>query len=165
MNKLMALRANLKEKRARKRGFTMIETVLVLAIGLSLIVGGIVYYMQADSSSVISDKTRLAVGVSSEVRSQARTLESFNHLSTGAPVAAGSSVKTFVMENSAIPAAQFNAIDIMADGQEFDIVLTNLSETVCFRLGLSDLGPNSSIPASYRATCEADGELTITYTR
>lgn len=164
MKKLMALRAELQEKRARKRGFTMIETVLVLAVGLSLIVGGIVFYMQADSSSVISDKTRLAVGISSEVRSQARTMESFNHLSSGAPVAAGGDIKTFVMENSAIPAAQFNNIAITADGQSFDLVLSELSETVCFRLGMSDLGPNSTVPSTYRADCAA-GNLTITYSR
>ena len=145
----------MKNFKLAKRGFTLIETVLVLAIGLGLIVGGIVFFQQAQASSDLTDKTRSAVGISSEVRSQYRTAANFG--------AADADIKEDVMTSSSIPEAQFNnvAIAVGADPQEFVLTFSALNEKVCNRMASSDLGPNS---ASDDADC-ANGNLAVTYSR
>ncbi|MCW3782576.1 PulJ/GspJ family protein [Defluviimonas salinarum] len=138
----------------RKRGFTLIETVLVLAVGLGLIVGGIIFFQQAQASSDLTDKTRVAVGVSSEVRSQFRTAASFG--------TAGTDITAAVSAASSLPAATYNALQVIAQDQEFDLLFANLNEKVCNRMALpaTDLGPNSTKTAD----C-ANGNLTVTYAR
>ena len=137
----------------RKRGFTLIETVLVLAVGLGLIVGGIIFFQQAQASSDLTDKTRTAVGVSSEVRAQYRTASTFG--------ASGTDITADVQAASSLQDASFNALTITAEDQEFTLTFDNLNEKVCERMAQSDLGPNST---SDNADCAA-GTLVVTYSR
>ena len=141
---------------ARKRGFTLIETVLVLAVGLGLIVGGLVFFQQAQASSDLTEKTRVAVGVSSEVRAQFRTAADYND--GGSP---GDSILGAVKRATALPESTFNSLDILGNDQEFDLVFTNLNENVCNRMATGDMGPNST---SDNTAC-ASGTLTVTYSR
>ncbi|HDZ51552.1 hypothetical protein LCGC14_0111780 [marine sediment metagenome] len=56
------------ENSIRKRGISLIEAVLYLVIALSVIVGGIVFFQQAQLSNQITDTARMSTGVSSQVR-------------------------------------------------------------------------------------------------
>lgn len=138
----------------RKRGFTLIEITLVLAVGLGLIVGGLMFFQQAQSGSEVTDKTRAMVSVSSEIRAQYRTAAQFPVLTD--PSSEVTSIKT----RSGLPAATFNDMTITnaTAGQNFTLTLSNLTASVCERLSIADLGPKST------ATC-ATGTLTVVYAR
>lgn len=144
----------------RKRGFTLIEITLVLAVGLGLIVGGLMFFQQAQASSEVTDKTRAIVSVSTEMRAQARTASNFTALigEAAAPIA-----DSAFGVRSGLPDATFNDIAIVAgaNAQEFTIDVANLDEGVCERLAIADLGPKSVADAT---DCGA-GTLSVTYTR
>lgn len=147
----------------RKRGFTLMETVLVIAVGLGLLIGGIVFYQQANASSTVTDKTRAAVGVSSEVLSQYRTQASFGT----------EDITTSVKNASSIPDGVWNHVGtVTGAGQSFTLTLPNLDSRVCQRI--ADSG--AQLGANATATCNAaagtgnpvagsTNMVTVTYTR
>ncbi len=136
----------------RKRGFTLIETVLVLAIGLGLIVGGIVFFGQAQDASDLNERTRNVVGISTEVRAQYRTAGSFP----------SGNITNAVKDSSSIPESQFRGVTLTGSGlQSFLLEMTGLKEKVCRRMAASDMGPGGVTNAS---RCSS-GVLAVTYTR
>ena len=68
----------------RAKGFTLIEIVLVLAVGLGLIIGGVVFYRQASENSEYNDAVRRINALSAEVRSQYRNVADWAFLETDA---------------------------------------------------------------------------------
>lgn len=144
--------------RLRKRGFTLMETVLVIAVGLGLLIGGIIFYQQAQASSDQTDKTRAAVALSSEVRAQFRTRAAFN---SGTPALNAANI----MAQSSLPDSMFNNTTIAAaSASQFRIVFTDLPPKVCSRMAANPGDLGSGPPT---ATCPADPgtTLTVTYNR
>ena len=137
--------------RLRKRGFTLMETVLVIAVGLGLLIGGIIFYQQAQASSDQTDKTRAAVALSSEVRAQYRTAANFG---TGA-------LTTAVQAASSLPTSMFNNTVITGAGNNFTIAFSGLPPKVCTRMAANPADLGSGPPT---AACAA-GVLTVTYPR
>lgn len=142
----------------RKRGFTLIEITLVLIIGLGLIVGGLVYFSQAQSGSEVTDKTRAIVSISSEVRSQYRMKANFDEVATDATAPLATSA--FAVR-SGLQESTFNDIALTGTGQTFTITMSNLAEGVCERLAIADLGPKGTPDASDCGT----GSLEVVYER
>ena len=164
----------------RTRGFTLIEITLVLAVGLGLIVGGLMFFQQAQTSSEVTDKTRALVSISSEVRAQYRSKTNLYDLNdpasggvaTGTTTGAAIAATPFGVR-SGLAAATFNDVMTLEAGywgdfNEFMIKMEKLDVSVCKRLVISDLGPKSS------ATCTTmdlngdgniTGELWVTYQR
>lgn len=59
--------------RMKRRGFTMIETVLVIAVGLSLMTGGIIYYQGVNASTQSQNVILASVPVITGIRKIADT--------------------------------------------------------------------------------------------
>lgn len=159
---------------ARKRGIvTLTETILTVAVGLGLFLGGLQVFKSAQAGAELTEKSRVAVGVATEIRSQARLMASFDDLvgdSGASEAGAGTAgVKTIgVLSASALPAPMFNNLEVISADQTFDLEFSNLNEKVCNRMLLADLGPNSSQVEGKTSTAAgscATGDLTVTYTR
>jgi prepilin-type N-terminal cleavage/methylation domain-containing protein len=157
---LKRMLGDLREK--RQSGFTLIEIVLVLAVGLGLIVGGVVFFQQAQVGSEVTDKTRSAVAISSEVRAQYRTQTTFG--------ADGTAITTAVFNAASFPASVTNNVAIEAEGatgQQFILTFSNLSEDACTRMGaasnIDNLGAN--VESTDVTACATTGTLAITYNR
>ena len=145
----------------RQRGYDLLQISLGIAIVLGLMVGGLMLFNQVQTSSELSEKTRTAVSVSSEVRAQYRTEVDFSDLTTDAadPIADS----TFATR-SGMPDAMFANLTIApgSDAQEFVLNFANLNETVCERMAIADLGPNSDPVCT---VTDGVGALAVTYSR
>lgn len=159
----------------RKRGVvTLTETILTVAIGLGLFIGGLQIFRAAQASTDFVDRSRAAITLSAEIREQGRTLVSFDDLpgDTAQPVpeaAAGSpGIKTYgVYKASSLVSPLFNNVELHTSGQLFYVYLYNLNEIVCRKLLDGDVGPNGTAAEGdvYGSGSCASGDLTITYTR
>lgn len=54
--------------RQRQRGFTLMETVLVIAVGLGLVIGGIMFYQAAFAKAEAAHVARMISGLAADVR-------------------------------------------------------------------------------------------------
>ncbi|CAN0576353.1 unnamed protein product, partial [Laminaria digitata] len=62
---------------AKKRGISLIEGVLYLVLALSVIVGGIVFFQQAQLSNNVTNTSRAMTGISSEIRGLYQNAQDF----------------------------------------------------------------------------------------
>ncbi|MFG6083447.1 type II secretion system protein J [Paracoccus litorisediminis] len=138
--------------RARKRAFTLIEIVLVLAVGLGLIVGGIIFYKQASAASEVNDKTRAIVSAVSEIRAQTRT-QADNYAIVDATVKAAAS-----MDPTILSSLTFGGNPLAAT-----IVVVTSDPKICSRLALGDFGSN--ITSKTCGTGVNTHRLTVTFSR
>lgn len=132
--------------RLRKSGFTMMETVLVVAAGLGLLVGGVIFYQQAKSTQVVADKTRAFNAISSEIRSQYDKKVDYTGLSK-ASLEATSMLPALMLRNMMItPLAgswpRFNIVASHLDQKQCQKILanqgalgTNIRQVLCFNAG------------------------------
>ncbi|MFG6083446.1 prepilin-type N-terminal cleavage/methylation domain-containing protein [Paracoccus litorisediminis] len=132
----------------RKRGFTLIEIVLVLAVGLGLIVGGIIFYKQASAASEVNDKTRAIVSAVSEVRAQTRT-QADTYVIADATVKAAAS-----MDPTLLSSLTFGGNPLAAT-----VAVTTSDPKICARLALGDFGANITTKA-----CGGTPATTLTVT-
>lgn len=146
----------------RQRGYDLLQISLGIAITLGLMVGGLMLFNQVQASSELSEKTRVAVAVSSEVRAQYRTAADYSALSSDTTNPVILETDAFVVR-SGMPISMFSNLalaPIAGTPQNFQLAFSGLNETVCERMEVADLGPNST------AVCDAGaGTLTVTYTR
>ncbi len=85
----------------RRRGVTLIEAVLYIAVALALIVGGLVFYQQASFASNMSTMTRTLSSLVAEVRVLASDPDMWNQPANG--------VEDVLYARGAIPAQNFDA--------------------------------------------------------
>lgn len=118
----------------RKRGISLIEGVLYLVIALAVIVGGIVFFQQAQLSNQVTDTARASVAISSQTRGLYQSQRTFGT----APLS------TALTKSGAVP-SNFQGLDsivhpfggtMSVDGNDsgFAITLSDLSEAACSRL-------------------------------
>jgi len=126
---------------ARKRGISLIEAVLYLVIALAVIVGGIVFFQQAQLSNQVTDTARAGVGISSQVRGLYQSQRDFSEEDlTAAIVASGSVPSNFIgaddSDGNPTIVHPFGG-DMIVHGTngEFAIAYTDLSLAACLRLG------------------------------
>lgn len=130
----------------RKRGFTLMETVLVIAVGIGLLVGGIVFFQQAESARVVSDKTKAFNAISSEIRSQYDKKVNYTGLSK-ASLEATSMLPAWMLRNMMITPLtgtwpRFTILASHLDQKQCQKILanqsalgTNIRQVLCFNAG------------------------------
>lgn len=140
---------------AKKRGISLIEGVLYLVLALSVIVGGIVFFQQAQLSNNVTNTSRAVTGISSQVRGVYQNAQDFGIVSdnlTNMIVAAGGAPSNFIDNNGTALDSSDDLIvhpfegnlDIFADdgavaapggvGRYFTVQLDNLGKAECVRL-------------------------------
>lgn len=122
---------------ARERGISLIESVLYLVIALAVIVGGIVFFQQAQLSSGVTDTSRALVSISSETRGLYRNQRSFGaNQDDLAPalLKAGAVPSNFQDSNGNIVHPFGGNISVEAYEDTFAVILDGLDEAACARL-------------------------------
>lgn len=147
-----------------KRGFGLIDVSLGIIAGIGLLVGAVVLFQQVTTNNAVSEVTRNAVSISSEIRSAARNLASFDDLATDPGtddeiVLANFGLEQALLSNPAVAAE--------ADDQEFTLTFTGMTDRACQRAAVTpaNLGTNFSDAACTVASGTGPSELEITYTR
>lgn len=150
--------------RRRLRGFTMIETVLVLAVGMGVLIGGVLFYMQLEGSAQKNDKLNHINAVAAEMKTLGRSLVSYDDIqdpTSNPPVAQGKNVKdAAIVRLSGLHEATFANIDVESDGDGFYLHLFDLNDGTCRQLRITDFGPGVLVAS---ATDCANGLLSIYY--
>lgn len=120
----------------RQRGISLIEGILYLVLAISVVVGGIVVFQNAQLSNRVTETARGLVAISSETRALHQNARQFEEADlTAAVVNAGA-----VPSNFLNPAGdQINhpwggLVTIEGDDQQFLIALTDVPSDACVRL-------------------------------
>lgn len=124
-------------KSAENRGISLIEGVLYLVLALGVIVGGIVFFQNAQLSSNVTDTSRAAVGMTSEVRGLYANQQDFTGLDDATVLASGAVPSNFnagggVITNPFNGTVTFGAN--AGDAEFFDMSVTGLTAEACTRL-------------------------------
>lgn len=177
--------------KARARGISLIEAVLYLVIALAVIVGGIVFFQQAQLSNQVTDTSRASVGISSQTRALYQNQRSFGtDPITAALLQSGAVPSNFVAgagtEDSPEVIQHPFGGNIVVTGAEAGFTLTfdGMSAAACTRLatvgeggdgplgtGIATMQINGATAAAVvtaadaAAGCAADSDLVVTYNR
>ncbi|CAN0230779.1 unnamed protein product, partial [Chrysoparadoxa australica] len=152
----------LSSKSAKKRGISLIEGVLYLVLALSVIVGGIVFFQQAQLSNNVTNTSRATTGISSEIRGLYQNAQDFGADGvelTEVILAAGGVPSNFIdnngdadSSNDEIVSPFDGNIEVYAEdggagttnAEYFVIEVENLGEAECVRL--ATLSPSGDGP-------------------
>ena len=119
---------------ARKRGISLIEAVLYLVIALAVIVGGIVFFQQAQLSNQVTDTARAGVGISSQVRGLYQSQRSFGEAPLTDAVLASGSVPSNFQSDTGIVHPFGGDVTINGNGGGFAMTFEGMCEAACLRL-------------------------------
>lgn len=119
---------------ARKRGISLIEAVLYLVIALAVIVGGIVFFQQAQLSNQVTDTARAGVGISSQVRGLYQSQRSFGEDELTSAVLASGSVPSNFQSDTGIVHPFGGDVTVNGNDGGFAMTFTDMSEAACLRL-------------------------------
>jgi hypothetical protein len=122
--------------RAARRGVTLIEAILFISIALGLIVGGIVFYNQANTASTTNEAARNINALASSVRSLYPS--DFSSITVASMITANG-VPASLINGSAIRNEFGGAYTIAVDpgnANQFFILTSSVPDAVCARLGV-----------------------------
>lgn len=138
-----------------KRGFGLIDVSLGIIAGIGLLVGAVILFQQVTTNNAVSEITRNSVSISSEIRSAARNMESFDDLAGADDVI---DLVAFGLE----PAMTQN-VTAAADGDEFSLAFGDLSQRACDRAAIAEGNLGANVTGATCAT-PVDGTPTLTVT-
>jgi len=125
--------------RAARRGVTLIEAILFISIALGLIVGGIVFYNQANTASTTNDAARNINAMASEIRSLYSGQADFTGLDAATLINAGAVPANLVNGttiNNEFPRGSYTVGVDPAEANQFFIQSNGIETAVCARLGV-----------------------------
>ena len=150
---------------ARQRGISLIEGVLYLVIALAVIVGGIVFFQQAQLSNQVTDTARAAVGISSQTRGLYQNQRTFGDGAdlTAALLASGSVPSNFVNSTDDGITHPFGggSVDVFGNVDGFVMQLTDLSEEACLRLATVGAGGTGPLGTGIEGMTFADAATAL----
>ena len=147
--------------RAARRGVTLIEAILFISIALGLIVGGIVFYNQANTASTTNDAARNINAMASEIRSLYNDRAAFTGLDAQTLIRAGAIPANLVNGttiNNEFAGGSYTVGEDPANANQFFIQSNAIPDPVCSRLGVFSAGQGivGSGIASIQAFSSAD---------
>jgi hypothetical protein len=120
----------------RHRGVSLIESVLYLVIALAVVLGGIVFFSEAQLSNRVMGASRAGIAISSEVRGLFMQQKSFgaNDLST-AMVSSGAVPGNYKNRESGVVEHPFNGLlRVQGNLEGFALVFEDLPIEACMRM-------------------------------
>lgn len=142
-----------------KRGFGLIDVSLGIIAGIGLLVGAVIVFQQVNINSAVGSITQNATSISTELRSIARNMPSFNNLRT--PATAGAIPLTTLGFEPGILNNPTVAANSLTTGATFNLIFTGLNTRACQRAAAAPANLGASVTS---ATC-AGSTLTIVYGR
>jgi hypothetical protein len=128
---------------ARRRAISLIEGVLYLVLAMAVIVGGIVFFQQAQLSNRVTDTSRAAVGISSQIRALYHQQTAFgdNVDLTEAAVRSGAVPSNFIGGEAGVSIVHpfdEGGVTITGLGKGFVMSYFGLSPAACQRMAVVD---------------------------
>lgn len=174
-------------ERARQRGISLIEGILYLVLALSLVVGGIILFQNAQLSNRVTETARGVVAIASETRALFQNSSTFGTGVLNDTLIASGAVPLNFQSDAGIRHPWGGIVTVTGSGQGFTVLLEDLPEDACIRISTVDasgqgtLGvgitgvdfggtPESVLPdgvdvTEATANCADEIDLTVTYTR
>jgi len=126
-------------RKYRSRGFGLIDVSLGIIAGLGLLVGAVILFQQVNTNNQVSEITRSAVTITSEIRAAARNLDGFRDLSVDP---AGPNLEDWEIDLDRFglePALYINPnFEVIAASPTLlRVTIEGLSERACRRLAVS----------------------------
>jgi type II secretory pathway pseudopilin PulG len=165
-----------------RRGVTLIEAVLFIAVALGLIVGGLVAFQQAQLAARTNQAARSLSAIASEVRAQYRTQPDFIGLTDQVLIGTGSAPVSELTPNNVAILNPWNDLVLLlpnsagissavaADattapvGRYFEIEYRRVPEGACSRLARAKDGVGAFGPGLVAIRFRSGGEPNITIT-
>lgn len=113
--------------RLRKRGFTLMESVLVIATGLGLLIGGAVFFENARFNAKVLEVSTTLLTLSREIQDRYRSPQALWAMDYD-------EVTTTIHQASALPPERLRDVSMYPDGHLVVIDIINLSPKVCRRV-------------------------------
>jgi len=174
--------------RKRKYGITLVEALLVVAVGAVIVSGVVTLYTSASSNQRVNQAIQQVQKISGDTRSLFSGQAGYTGLNNAIAISAGVVSPDMLANNNNIRNPWSGQVDISAsesDNTNFTIEYNSLPETACLRLaqaisggsGLAQLnvsgntlldttnGTNTTVDvADAEESCSADNNNTITWT-
>jgi len=124
----------------RQRGISLIEGILYLVLAISVVVGGIVVFQNAQLSNRVTDTARGIVTIASETRALHQNARDFGTADlTPALVNAGAVPSNFLNNDGTdVRHPWGGAVTITGADQQFTIALADVPSDACVRLASVD---------------------------
>ena len=130
--------ADIAASHAPRRGVSLLESILFLAIALSITLGGLAYFRQTSDTTDVSQAVRELTTLIAEARTYFARQADFAGLTPAVLIAAGAVPRSMINSTGNAINSPWGAIDIgPAPGNPSRLVVTmfNLSVAACTRLG------------------------------
>lgn len=128
----------MKQKKTNESGFSLLELLLVVGVGALLLLGGLGVYRLVTQGNTINDATRFLTTLKNETQitfqNQALYEGGTGGDMTAILIAAGA-VPSANVAGTVINDPWGNAVTVTANGNQFDVGLTGVSEDACLSLG------------------------------
>jgi hypothetical protein len=119
----------------RQRGISLIEGILYLVLAISVVVGGIVVFQNAQLSNRVTETARGIVTIASETRALHQNARDFGTADlTQALVNAGAVPSNFLNGAAPISHPWGGAVTVTGDDQQFTVALDAVPPEACVRL-------------------------------
>lgn len=156
----------MKKLTMKNRGFGLIDVSLGIIAGLGLLVGAVILFQQVTTNNAVSEVTRNAVTISSEMRAAARSLPAVAALNETyddqSPAASYSiDIANFGLEPGLITGVTVDALTAL---DQFTVTFAGLNARACTRAAVSPNNLGSNVETAVCAD-PAVGSLVVTYNR
>lgn len=124
----------------RQRGISLIEGILYLVLALSLVVGGIVLFQNAQLSNRVTEAARGVVSISSETRALHQNARDFGTADLTAALVNAGAVPSNFQDNAGtgIRHPWGGAVTVTGADQQFTIALVDVPSDACVRIATAD---------------------------
>lgn len=133
------LRAAAPSPRARCRGVTLLESVLFIAIAVSIMLSGLLYYENAAEVARVNLAVRQLTTMTSQVRAMYATVKDFSDLRPPVLIRGGAIQAGGVNQAGDGIVSPWGAIEVGPDASDpfsFYVTLFDLPRAACTRLGI-----------------------------
>lgn len=120
----------------RQRGISLIEGILYLVLALSVVIGGVVLFQNAQLSNQVTETSRGVVAIASETRALHQNAREFGATGTDltAPLKDAGAVPSNFETATGLRNPFGGSVTVTAEEQQFTIALDNVPSDACVRL-------------------------------
>lgn len=125
------------QKMKTHKGFSLLELLLVVAVGAILILAGLAIYRNITNNTQINEATRLVNVLKQETQRLFQGEPSYGTASLNEILINADAVPPKYVAGSALIESPFDeAVDVTGVGNDFTIELTDVPEAACIKLGV-----------------------------
>lgn len=138
----------------RQRGFTLVETLLVIAIATVILTAALAMYTSTRSGQIASQMVRDTVSVQAGIQSLFNAQSDYTGLSNEVLFKAKKIPSTLKYDSGVITTEEGGMLSVTGSGNQYNMTITNVSPATCFAMlsslnsGWRQVKVNSTVVAS-----------------